>query len=302
MKKISWTVWLLCGLVAVPAMAQETAKPAAPPASAPGTNGSANGAPAEQGEAAPAKRVTVATGFDFATAYLFRGIFQEDQGTIVPPYVDVGLTVYQGQGALKSVTLNGGNWNSLHSGPTGGGGQGNAWYEADYYGSVTMAVGNWKPGALFTSYTSPNDVFKTVHELAGVLAYDDSRSPFPLAPRGMVAFELQGQADGGARKGIYLELGVRPSVPLIRGKAPLSLAFPVKAGFSLKDYYESPDGNSQLGYVDTGIIASIAVPMGKTTWDIHGGVDFLWLGDSNTRLNGGDRSKPVGIIGIGITY
>ena len=293
---------MLCGLVAVPAMAQETAKPATP-AAAPATSasGSSNGAPAAQPEAAPAKRLTVATGFDFATAYMFRGIFQEDQGTIVPPYVDVGYTVYQGNGALKSVTLNGGNWNSLHSGPTGSG-QGNAWYEADYYGSVTMAVGNWKPGALFTSYTSPNDVFKTVHELAGVLAYDDSRSPFPLSPRGMVAFELHGQADGGAKKGIYLELGIKPSVPLIKGKYPVSVAFPVKGGFSLKDYYESPDGNSKLGYVDTGVIGSIAMSVGKTTWDLHGGVDFLWLGDSNKRLNGGDGSKAVGIIGLGIAY
>ena len=95
-------------------------------------------APAAQAEAQPIKRVTLATGFDFATAYMFRGIFQEDHGTIVPPYVDVGVVLYQGTGTLKNVTANGGNWNSLHSGPSGNAGHGNAWYEADYYGSVTF--------------------------------------------------------------------------------------------------------------------------------------------------------------------
>ncbi len=113
--------------------------------------------------AAPSKRVSVTAGVDFLTAYMFRGIYQEDRGLIMPPFVDLGVSVYEGDGALKNVTLNGGNWNSLHSGPSGNGGQGNVWYEADYYGSVSFTIGNWTPGALFTSYTSPNDVFNTVN-------------------------------------------------------------------------------------------------------------------------------------------
>ena len=159
--------------------------------------------------------MTTAAGFDFASAYMFRGIYQEDKGVIVPPFVDVGIAVYQGNGTLSSVTVNGGWWNSLHSGPSGNEGRDNPWYEADYYGSVTFTMGKWKPGALFTSYTSPNDAFKTVNELAGVLAYDDSGSAFPLSPKVVLAFELEGQADGGPKKGTYLELGVRPVVKLI---------------------------------------------------------------------------------------
>ena len=52
---------------------------------------------------------------------MFRGIFQEDSGVIIPPYVDVGVSLYSGDGALKSVSVNGGWWNSLHSGPSGSG-------------------------------------------------------------------------------------------------------------------------------------------------------------------------------------
>jgi hypothetical protein len=253
----------------------------------------------------PSKRVVVAAGFDFVSAYMFRGIRQEDSGVIVPPFVDVGYTVYQGEGALKSVTLNGGNWNSLHSGPSGNSGKGNAWYEADYYGSATFTFGRWKPGALFTSYTSPNDAFGSVYELAGVIAYDDSGSAFPLSPKATLAFELDGQADGGTGEGTYLELGVRPVVPVIpSNRYPLTVAIPTKIGLSLKDYYEGPTGSNTFGFFSTGALASmpLAFMNGKTTWEVHGGVDILWLGDNMKLLNNDDGVKPVAIVGVSVTY
>ena len=262
-------------------------------------------APAEQAEEPAPKRVTTTAGFDFASAYMFRGIYQEDRGAIVPPFVDVGVLVYQGDGALKSVSVNGGMWNSLHSGPSGNSGKGSPWYEADYYGAVTFALGRWKPGALFTSYTSPNDAFRSVHELAAVLAYDDSASRFPLSPKATLAFELDGQADGGSKQGTYLELGVRPVLRLIEAdRYPVSLAIPVKLGMSVKDYYEGPTGSNQFGYFDTGLIASVPLPFmpSKTAWEVHGGVDVLWLGDNLRLLNGSDRVKPVGVFGLSVTY
>ena len=247
-----------------------------------------------QAEAAPPKRVTVTTGFDFATAYMFRGIYQEDSGTIAPAYLDVGVALDKG------VTLNFGNWSSIHSGPSGHGGHGNAWYESDYYGSVTFTAGKLKPGVLFTSYTSPNDVFATVHELAGVLAFDDSSSPFPLSPKAIVGFELgDGQADGGLNKGTYLELGIKPALKV----APsFTIYVPVKAGLSLKDYYEGPTGSNRFGYFDTGIIGSVPLSFLGASWEAHGGVDFLWLGDNMALLNSGDDFKPVGIVGVTFTY
>jgi hypothetical protein len=299
--------------VALPAMAQETAKQGDTTAA---NTAAAAAAPAAQpaDEGAPPKRVTLTAGVDFVSAYLFRGIFQEDSGVIVPPYVDVGVSVYSGEGALKSVTLNGGIWNSLHSGPSGSGNASidrSAWYEADYYGSVTFQVGKWKPGALFTSYTSPNDAFGTVDELAGVLAYDDSGSAFPLNPKAIVAFELKGQADGGGgladggNKGTYFEFGVRPVVAMsAHPKYPVSLAIPAKIGLSLKDYYQGPTGNNRFGYFDLGGIVSVPLAFmnHKSTWDLHGGLDILWLGENNKLLNGGDGVKPVFTIGVGVVY
>jgi hypothetical protein len=308
MRRIAGALVVMAGFIgttATAALAQD-ARPANQSAPAVVAAAPATPPPAPQAPEEPtAKRVTTTAGVDFATAYMFRGIYQEDSGVIAPPFVDVGVLLYQGDGALKSVTVNGGMWSSLHSGPTGHAGQGNPWYEADYYGGVTFAFGKWKPGALFTSYTSPNDYFNTVHEIAGVLAYDDSASPFPLSPKAVLAFELSGQADGGAGKGTYLELGIRPVITLIDApKYPLTLAVPVKLALSLKDYYEGPLGSDRFGFFDTGLIASVPLAFmpARTSWEVHGGVDFLFLGDNLRLLNRDDRVKPVGILGISVTY
>jgi hypothetical protein len=283
---------IVAGLVSTTAAAQETAAPQSASSAEAQAPGGGAAAPS-QAEAPAARPVTITGGVDFTTSYVFRGIPQEHTGFIAQPWVDLGATVYRGNGALKSISLNVGNWDSQHSGPTG------KWYEADYYASATFAIGKLKPGALFTSYTSPNDRFATVHELAAVLAIDDSASAFPLSPKAIVAFELDGQADGGVNQGTYLELGIRPSVKL----APaLSLAIPVKLGMSLADYYEGPLGSNRFGFFDTGFIASVPFTSGKVSWDIHGGVDLLWFGDNMKLANGGDGFKPVGSIGISFTY
>jgi hypothetical protein len=285
------------------ASAQDTTKPA----------------PAAPADAPASKKVTLLAGADFANAYLFRGIFQEDSGLIVQPYVDVGFSLYEGEGALSAVSANVGIWNSLHSGPSGADHPDRgAWYESDFYGSVTFTFGKWKPGALYTAYTSPNDAFGTVHELAAVVTYDDSESAFPLNPKAILAFEFAGedlgggvtaQADGGLNKGTYLELGVRPVVTVAEHpKYPMTVAIPAKFGFSLKDYYEGAivgsTENDAFGYFDLGAIASVPLAFmnGKSTWEVHGGVDFLFLGRNMKALNGGDRVKPIVMVGFSVTY
>jgi hypothetical protein len=164
-----------------------------------------------------------------------------------------------------------------------------------------FTAGKLKPGLLYTSYTSPADSFATVQELAGTLAVDDSKSAFPLSPKIVLAFELgDGQADGGTRKGTYLELGVRPTVKL----APkVTLAIPVKTGLSAHNYYEGPTGSNRFGYFDTGLSLSVPVVSGKSgTLEVHGGIDFLWLGDNLKLLNDNDRFKPISLVGFTYTY
>ena len=246
-------------------------------------------------EAAPAKRVTVTTGLDFSSAYFFRGLKQQSGGAIAQPYFDVGVSAPHG------ISFNVGNWDSLHSKSSAG-----HWYESDYYAAVNFTAGKAKPGLLYTSYTSPADLFTTVHELAGVLAFDDSANAVPVSPKVTVAFELaDGQADAGNNKGIYLEAGIKPAVKL----APkATLLIPIKAGFSLKDYYEGvslagTDENDAFGYFDTGLQLSVPAISGSGgALEFHGGFDILWLGRNLKALNSGDGVKPVAVIGFTYTY
>ena len=266
----------LAGTITTAAMAQD--------------NPAASQTPAPAAEESAPKPVTITTGLDFTSAYLFRGIRQHSGGTIAQPYVDVGVSVGKG------ISLNVGNWDSIHSTAAAGN-----FYEADYYGAVTFTAGKLKPGVLYTSYTSPADSFRTVHELAGVFTFDDSGSAFPLTPKAVLAFELSdGQADGGAGKGVYLELGVKPGIAL----APkATLYIPVKLGLSLKDYYEGPLGSDTFGYYSTGAQLSVPAISGKSgTLEIHGGVDFQFLGDNLKLLNEDDRVKPIALIGFTYTY
>ena len=272
----------LAGLMTTPAMAQDSASAAqapAPPAPA--------SAPPE---AAAPKPYTITTGLDFTSAYFFRGIRQHSGGTIAQPYVDLGVSMDNG------ISFNVGNWDSIHSSASGGN-----FYEADYYAAATFTAGKLKPGLLYTSYTSPADSFSTVHELAGVFTVDDSASPFPLSPKAVLAFELSdAQADGGAEKGVYLELGIKPGIQL----APkATLYIPVKLGLSLKDYYEGALGNDRFGFYSTGLQLSVPAISGRSgSLEVHGGVDFQWLGDNLKFLNEDDGVKPIGLIGFTYTY
>jgi hypothetical protein len=68
----------------------------------------ASASPAQaQGSADPNPgAVTLTAGFDFANAYFFRGIPQDDTGVVMWPSGDLGFALFSGDGALKSVGVN----------------------------------------------------------------------------------------------------------------------------------------------------------------------------------------------------
>jgi hypothetical protein len=120
-----------------------------------------------------------------------------------------------------------------------------------------------------------------------------------------VAFELNtspglGQADGGRNAGTYLELGVAPGW----ADLPVNVTFPIKVGLSLNDYYELAGVDHAFGFLSLGARASI--PLGRRTsygaWNVHGGFEFLSLGDTAEAFNAGEQQKLVGSVGIGFSY
>jgi hypothetical protein len=266
----------------------------------------ASASPAQaQGSADPNPgAVTLTAGFDFANAYFFRGIPQDDTGVVMWPSGDLGFALFSGDGALKSVGVNIGTWNSLHTGQAGSDGpSGKLWYESDFYAGTTLGFGKGTSlGVTYTAYTSPNGLFGTVKEISFKLAVDDSGllGAAAVKPYLVLAQELDGQADGGANEGTYLEVGIGPGYSLSR----MTLTVPMKVGLSVSDYYEGAAGDDTFGFFSVAGVVTVPFTSAPTkfgSWNIHGGVEFLMLGDRNEAVFG-DSSYVIGSIGIGLSY
>ncbi len=245
--------------------------------------------------------LTFTGGLDVPTKYVFRGLVQEsDSKLTLFPYGDLGIAFYSGEGAVKTASVNFGVWNALLTGSSGlDGDTDKLHYEEDFYATLNLGFGGgFSLGTTYTAYTSPNGMFGTVQELM----FKVSKSHM-LAPYGTLAFELDGQADGGSNEGIYLELGVAPSWPLAGGK--VTFAVPVKFGFSLKDYYELGDEDHKFGYFQAGGLFTIPFTSATSkfgAWNFHGGVDVYAFGDTPKAFNNDDSGKVVASFGIGVVY
>jgi hypothetical protein len=262
--------------------------------------------------------LTVTGTIDFLNQYQFRGIRQNSTGIAVWPAVDLGLAAYSGEGGLKSVGINFGTWNSLHTGDTGadtdetllGCACGKLWYESDFYATLGLGFGGGVSFATtYTAYTSPNEGFTTVKEIMFKYALDDSGylGKAAIKPYLAIAQEFDtepgvGQADGGANAGTYMEIGFAPGYAASKA----SIAFPIKIGLSLSDYYENPltGEDSKFGYFS--IAGIVTVPLGGTTsfgsWNIHGGVEYQALGDTTKFFNGDEGNQVIGSFGLGFSY
>jgi hypothetical protein len=263
---------------------------------------------------------TFEVGLDVATQYFFRGILQEDAGFIAQPYGNVGVSLYESDGWLTNIGLNGGLWNSVHSRKTGASGPGgpSAWYEADAYGGLSLTM--WEDlelNTLYTAYMSPNGAFNTVQEIAFGVGWDDSDllGVLALHPGALVAVETDGTAFGG-KKGQYVEVFGGPEFPITEGDWAFTVSVPMRLGLSLSDYYEcdgvscpttatSGVNQNTFGFFDVGIKGDLALPFFHCDygdWNLSSAVHFTSLGDSLTTVNNGDDWNFYGIFGLSMTY
>lgn len=290
----------------------------------------------------------VSGALDFANAYFFRGIRQETEGYIIQPYLDVGWVLYKGEGSLKTFTLNVGTWNSLHNGGlTGSHNQINnkVWYESDFYATLGFGItGGVNATMTYTAYTSPNSQFTTVKEIGFKFVMDDTPwlgkyKQYSSKPYFLIASELDtgtgtGQADGGfcvgnfvngcSGAGTYMEFGGAPSYT----KDWWTISVPLKVGIGLIDYYQAlyidPNTGSAVGLDSKFGFFSVALqgtvpftpkPTRNGNWNVHGGVEYLQLGDMPTYANqqpasygatitpgGGVNHDLVVSVGIAFSY
>lgn len=251
--------------------------------------------------------LVAAGGVDVAEHYIFRGVRQNATGMVVWPSTELTARVLSRQGTFRGIEVRVGFWNSLNTGDTGAGGPaGRPWYESRLSGTLGFRFsGGVSAAATYMAYVSPNDMFTTVKEIGVKLAVDDRGAPGLAAvrPYALFAFEVDtspgmGQLDGGLKAGRYLELGATPG----HSFRYASMAFPIRVGLGLSDYYELGSEDNTFGFL--GIGATVTVPLGRATrigrWHVHGGLEFQSLGETTKVFNGGDRSAAVASFGFGL--
>jgi hypothetical protein len=248
-----------------------------------------------------------AGGVDVANQYVFRGVRQNSTGIAVWPFTDLTARILSREGTLRRIEASLGFWNSLNTGDTGADGPaGQSWYESRLSGTLALQFSRGvSVAATYTAYVSPNDMFSTVNEVGVRLALDDRGALGARAvnPYALFAFEVDtspgmGQLDGGLKAGRYLELGATPGYSGRYAR----VAFPVRVGLSLSDYYELGREDNTFGFVS--VAGIVTVPLGRQTrvgrWHVHGGLEFQALGETTKVFNGGDRSAVVASFGVGL--
>jgi hypothetical protein len=273
-----------------------------------------------------AGRIGFNMGVDWTDKYYFRGMRQQDRGIIMQPWGNFSISLYEGEGALTSVAVNAGTWNSVHSRDQSADVGAKNWYEADLFAGLTLGLWNkLEVGVGHTSYLSPNDSFDTVHEVDISLGFDDSDylGDFALNPQLLWAIETQGTASGaspdgtlvtgGPDKGTYMQISAGPEIPLWKGDNPITLSVPLILGLSLDDYYETlstskPSGkqNPTYGYFQTGMMFGIPlafVPAEYGSWKLSAGWQVFQFGTTTRKVNRNqDNQTFLGIGGISMTY
>jgi hypothetical protein len=267
-------------------------------------------------------------GVDFPTHYISRGLVLEDQGFIAQPYLEMDFTLFENKDASVSKgTFFFGIWNSLHSQHTDAG-LANAdpdtgvrpgvttdmWYEFDWYLGAAFDMGDFNLNLSYWEFLSPNQGFGTSKNVQAKLAYNDTKlwnhgkdSGFALKPYVIGFLETDGKAGSGSDEGLYVELGVEPTVYTLGSSStyPLALSVPVKVGLGFSDFYEDDD---VLGYVSVGLKASVPLafmPSRYGAWSASAGVYYYFYGEGVDDFNkgtGDGNDDIVGTVGVSFTF
>ncbi len=251
--------------------------------------------------------ITGDIGFDVLSEYIHQGIVKQNQGFIIQPYADLHFRIYKGAGALTSVTVDLGVWDSFQSNhPVGGpfgarGATTKNWFESDFQSGLTFNFDKLSIGGYFKVYESPASAFPNVYTGGINLAYDDSAAlgAFALHPYARVELQFQGTTGNDFNfanpafhgRGQYYEVGIAPG----HTWGAFTLSLPITGGFGSGGYYL---GNRGFGFISVGARAEYAlhfVPACLGKWTIGAGATYYRLGGNNTlpNLSGAAGRSPA---------
>jgi hypothetical protein len=237
-------------------------------------------------------------GFTWTTAYLSRGVVQEDSGFIGQPFVDLYIKMYEGDGFVNKIQLNLGLWASLHSAKTGAsqGTRLGAFYEFDWLPGIAVTFAK---NFTFTVSWYEFDFISSGGRSGNLnmnLGYDDTDllGALALHPHVAVLKGFIGNPSGlpGADNSWYYEAGIAPGFPI----GPVSVTLPVTAGFG--DAFYNGDA---FGYVSAGASLSVPlafIPEGYGTWTATASGLYYYMNDEPAAFNRGQNNKGVASAGF----
>ncbi|HXJ80883.1 MAG TPA: hypothetical protein VMS64_19665 [Candidatus Methylomirabilis sp.] len=266
---------------------------------------------AEPEEKSPnAGRISLAVGADWVSDYYYRGILFQP-GNNVQQYVEVRFRLLEDLGPLTSLTLAGGNWNDFRSSGSSDSTP-KWWFEANLYAALRAVWWNvLTTSVTYIYYDSPNDSFNTQSDITVNASLNDSKwlGAFALNPSVTFAFQVHDHFVPSAKQGgIYMALGLAPGYTFFKdSKFPVNVSAPMTFGFSVRDYYTTPDGHNQTwGYFQGGPQFTVPlkfVPKSWGQWTWMGGVQFLELGNNLKQIDGRTKNfQHIGTIGLSMTY
>jgi hypothetical protein len=256
-------------------------------------------------------KVAFSVGYDFTTAYFFRGVLQERRGLIMQPYGEINVNLYADEeGPVTGFTLIGGMWNSIHSEKTLADDTGPSnWYEADVYGGAKLTLLNKVDlKTLYIAYMYPGGAFNTVQELDLSVGLNDSEwlGTFALYPSITWAWEMENTALGND-EGRYIEINARPSFTIVESETyPITMAVPMQLGLSAGNYYEFPgERDETFGFFKGGLVFSMPlafIPSDYGAFSVSAGASVYAFGTNLTKINEDDTPWVVGTWSINWAY
>ena len=246
-------------------------------------------------------------GADMTSAYFFRGYLQENQGIIIQPWVEFGVSLKEGDGDSPDVSLIFGNWNSFQSEKTGSTKKNlRTWYESDFYVGVAMDWESFSLGISYTVYTYPSSTFNTVQELGVTAGFSLPENVMFSNLLGDISLGLHIEVNNSnvnTNESVYFELGFGPSFEIFDSSGA-TMSFPVTLGFSIDDYYVDASGKDDFfGYSSIG--ADIEFPLGSGSngdWTMNIGGKLLFLGSAVEAANNGKDDEVLGYINLSVSY
>jgi len=256
-------------------------------------------------------------GVALTNAYIFLGLVQDKDTLIAQPYLNLNLTLYEGEGFLNNVMFMLPLWSSIHdiNLPAPNGSNNKAWYEFDITpGFMFTFAKNWTFMISDYIYTSPGDYFATSNNLNLGLSYNDSDllGAFALHPHFYFQQELTHHAGLAFENGVpfspdapkaqYYEFGIAPGYTFGKHSTyPVTVALPTAAAFGSNGFY-----GQGFGYFSTGADVSVPlafIPSSYGSWKTTVGGRYYRLGSTSAfYTNFGDRDQGVFAWSVGADF